>query len=443
MNSCRISPHRRLPSHVGRSLAVLMMAVALCSCRTPLEMQPNGAGWQAERQTLPQTASPNTAAAARGVTDRAAGAVVPAQHVADAPCPAPHAAVYRSLPPDAFTGRPFDGSTVPGLPGNELVGQDPCCPGRSWSPPGIARPWPLDEYLCDGGDRYVPTRVSRDYEVHGLDSEDTVVHYDTVDGRRVVQPSNRVCIYAPRFGAIRRVTAALQHDQQDRIARYDQPIQAFRSDDLQKVVTAIQPLQPVGEMGTKSPTIFQRDVRGQAVDAGQALAGFSDTFLPYENMEIIKTGRVDHADKPRLAQAIDAAHVWTHEQAVQLTIDRQPAHEIGGDSKPQTTYEFVLPDGKQRVRIIKIASKQNALPGETIDFTLRFDNVGDQPVENVTVIDNLTSRLEYEPDTAQCSVEADFFTEENEGQSLVLRWEIVEPLQVGEGGIIRFKCRVR
>ena len=38
---------------------------------------------------------------------------------------------------------------------------------------------------------------------------------------------------------------------------------------------------------------------------------------------------------------------------------------------------------------------------------------------------------------------ADFLVEENEGESLVLRWEIIEPLEVGQGGIIRFQCRVR
>ncbi|MEK6237035.1 MAG: hypothetical protein N2C14_20190, partial [Planctomycetales bacterium] len=31
----------------------------------------------------------------------------------------------------------------------------------------------------------------------------------------------------------------------------------------------------------------------------------------------------------------------------------------------------------------------------------------------------------------------------NEGDSLILRWELEEPLQPGQGGIIRFKCRVR
>ena len=51
----------------------------------------------------------------------------------------------------------------------------------------------------------------------------------------------------------------------------------------------------------------------------------------------------------------------------------------------------------------------------------------------MTVVDNLTTRLEYLPDSAQCSLNADFFTEVNEGDSLVLRWEIIDPLEVGEG----------
>ena len=93
--------------------------------------------------------------------------------------------------------------------------------------------------------------------------------------------------------------------------------------------------------------------------------------------------------------------------------------------------------------MVKSVSKRSAKPGETVEFTIRFDNVGDQVIGNVTIIDNLTPRLEYVVDSAQCSPKADFFTIVNEGESLVLRWEIVEPMKVGDGGVIRFQCRVR
>jgi uncharacterized repeat protein (TIGR01451 family) len=95
------------------------------------------------------------------------------------------------------------------------------------------------------------------------------------------------------------------------------------------------------------------------------------------------------------------------------------------------------------LRVVKIASKKSAQPGDEVEFTIRFDNVGDQTVGNVTISDSLTTRLEYVSDTAQCDREANFGTQQNDGESLVLRWEIRSPLKVGEGGILRFKCRVR
>src|SRR5207253_784416 len=67
---------------------------------------------------------------------------------------------------------------------------------------------PSDEYLCDGGDYGTPAGVKADRSITGLEPEDAVSHYDTVDGRVLVTPSNRVCIYAPRFAAVRRVVEA-------------------------------------------------------------------------------------------------------------------------------------------------------------------------------------------------------------------------------------------
>ena len=62
---------------------------------------------------------------------------------------------------------------------------------------------------------------------------------------------------------------------------------------------------------------------------------------------------------------------------------------------------------------------------------------------NVTIVDNLTTRLEFVPGTAQSSMNASFSTQPNEVGSLVLRWEITNPIEAGQGGVIRFQCRVR
>ena len=108
-----------------------------------------------------------------------------------------------------------------------------------------------------------------------------------------------------------------------------------------------------------------------------------------------------------------------------------------------SVYTVSMPPGHPRLRLVKLASTACAKPGEKVDFTLRFDNIGDQPIGNVTILDSLSTRLQYIPDSAQCSVEAQFSTQPNECQSVVVRCEVRKPLDPGQGGILRFRCRVR
>ena len=100
-------------------------------------------------------------------------------------------------------------------------------------------------------------------------------------------------------------------------------------------------------------------------------------------------------------------------------------------------------DGEAQLKILKQASAISASCGEEIEFTISFENVGARKVGNVTIIDNLTTRLEFVPDSANCTLEADFSSERNTADSLVLRWDIKQALDVGQSGLIRFKCRVR
>jgi hypothetical protein len=100
-----------------------------------------------------------------------------------------------------------------GPPGMEAGVPLPYAAYPPWSPDGIEQPWPKDEYLRDGGDRNMPAGVGRNWEVKGLEMEDAVAHYDTVDGRTIVEPSNEVHIYSPRFGAVRQVVGLVANEQ--------------------------------------------------------------------------------------------------------------------------------------------------------------------------------------------------------------------------------------
>jgi hypothetical protein len=64
-------------------------------------------------------------------------------------------------------------------------------------------------------------------------------------------------------------------------------------------------------------------------------------------------------------------------------------------------------------------------------------------IGNVTIVDNLATRFEYIPESAQSSVDANFVMEPNTGDSTILRWEIANPVEPGQGGVLRFRVRVR
>jgi uncharacterized repeat protein (TIGR01451 family) len=374
-----------------------------------------------------------------------------------------HLPAPLSLPEEVYTGAPGGGGYVRtpypptarypavdaapgpalGPPGMEQGVPLPYMPTGPWSPPGIAQPWPQDEYLRDGGDRGLPANVADQGEVRGLELEDTVAHYDTLDGRTEVEPSNRVHIYSPRFGAVRKVVSAVASEQLRRAAGVQLPTGLAGPSATQIVTSSKQNIQAAGQVGTRPAQIFRSRQGDGALSGAVKAKGFQNELLPYEAPSLIRDGVVDSSEMAFLARGTAAAIVWSRDQAVQVILDHQAAMADVGEQAPERVYTIQQPPGEPKLRVVKVASTQVAEPGDEVDFTIRFDNVGNQVIGNVTIVDNLTTRLEYVPDSSQCSLKAQFFTQPNEGGSLVIRCEITDPLQPGRGGVIRFRCRVR
>jgi uncharacterized repeat protein (TIGR01451 family) len=276
-----------------------------------------------------------------------------------------------------------------------------------------------------------------------LDLEDTVVHFDTLDGDTIVEPSNRVKVYAPRFAAVRKVVSANTHKGHKRVAGVEIPTAIDQKDRRLFASSMMKALQPGRNVGLDNLHRFREQTRGVPVEQRRGLSKFDGGEKLNEDLAIIRRADFEGSEKPRLAERTDNTVTWTANQGVQLAIGKTVLSVANNDLKLDSAHTFELPDGSPQMRIVKSASKQHALSGEEIDFTLRFDNVGTELVGNVTIIDNLTTRLEYIEDSQSCSLESTFLTYVNDGDSLVLRWEIIEPIKVGEGGVIRFKCRVR
>ncbi len=353
-----------------------------------------------------------------------------------------------ALPPQAFTGNlpaPPGPGVIPagysqGMPAGVPL---PATVSGPWAPPGMPQPWPYDEYVADGGDDGFKAVVGPEWEVRGLEPEDTIAHYDTVDGRRVVAPSNRVHIYSPRFGAVRQVVSLKQDEQRVQTAGVHLPTKLVRYEDTQTAISRQQQIQVEGQLGRDAVNVCLTRQGDGALSCAVGPRGFQDAFLPFENLAIIRQGVYQGTEMAFLAEHVDAAIVWSHKQAVQVIIDQQRATEEISDQRVESIFSVDTKPARPKLRVIKIASTGAAKPGELVDFTIRFDNVGNQPIGNVTILDNLSGRLELVPGSAQCSLPGDFISQPNESGSLTLRWEITQPMKPGEGGIARFRCVVR
>lgn len=430
-------------------------AVLLCSCQqafVPEQLVPLGyRGYDPENipATVPEEVirgqSPNapTQQVARPTPRQ------PIQQVGhQAPCPAPMTGVcgphgpcmHCPPPPPVYPTLPVTADQVPYKP--------------------------TDEYICDGGDRGFPTTVGPDWTLYDLDLEDTITHYDTLDGETFLKASNRVCIYAPRFAAVRSVSGLNVDEQQVAAHGAIAEVPFVQLEDSVPPIARVQNLQPTRAIGNrKLQGLLARQFAGVYSQVAAPFDYTSD-LLPFENVSIVRYGVLEQGEQPMIAQSAEAAIVWTHDLAVAVIIDGERAAEVVSDQKAQETINFEV--GESKLRILKIADTDSALPGEFVHFTLRFDNVGSRTIGNVVIVDNLTTRLEYVEDSMQASVKLDyerdadgeikrdeqgnpiwqqnpvkFSTKVNDGDSLTLRWELEEPLEPGKGGIIRFKTRVR
>lgn len=318
----------------------------------------------------------------------------------------------------------------------------PCGPGGcSCCGDGAIR-GPSDEYLCDGGDVGPTAAVVKTGDVVGLEPEDAVAHYDTVDGRTVITPSNKVCIYAPRFGAVRQIVdpRALADIAAAEGAIRD--VAPLKVKENEEAATSLAGLKPNIDRVEDPPSLLRERQQAGELDRDRRVAVALGSLAPYCNIQAVHTGEIVGRDVVKIARSSLAALTWTGNQGAQVLLDSRKAQAEVNVQTPGTIYLLVEPNNP-KLRLIKLASKSEALPGEEVEFTLRFDNVGDRVIGNVVIIDSLTTRLAYVADSQKSSLPAKFSSAANTGDSLVLRWEIEGPLKPGEGGAIQFRTRVR
>ena len=313
-----------------------------------------------------------------------------------------------------------------------------------WRPNAGFGHWPQIEYLADGGDDGGNVYVEEDWTVHNLGTEDTVAHFDTLDGRTLVEASNRVHIYAPRFGAVRKVEGLVNSGQ----------VTALSTAHNQMALNVDRTKEQLGFTAQETQTGYARTrhqlggVGSRKASTGavnsQGLGAYSnfETAMLYSNL--LRQRSIGSAELVYLAEGSAGARAWQGTEGIKVQMNVLAPMAASSEEGAESFFQIEEDESKtSKLRLIKVASKKDAQPGETVEFTLRFDNVGNQIIGNVTILDNLTTRLEFLPGTAKSSLKSGFVVQPNESGSFTLRFEINDPLEPGQFGVVQFQCRVR
>jgi uncharacterized repeat protein (TIGR01451 family) len=298
------------------------------------------------------------------------------------------------------------------------------------------------EYIFDGGDQQPAVVVKQDWSTAGVDPTDTVIHYETLAGTVCVQATNRVPIYAPRFGAVRQVSGLQLSTRAVGTERILAPVAAERFDDKNLAGMVVLPVAPQGEQQVGLIDAFQENKVGTPLDQIQPLSRMSSARVPFELIDPRRTGLITRQELIDIRQLIQNAETWVIRESLMIEISGQPALEVV-DTQAAEDYVLYESPNKCAMRICKAASHTIANSGDIVSFAIRFDNAGTKPLGNVVITDSLSPRLNYIDGSQQCSIGVRFSAEPNDVGSMVLRWELEEPVEPSEGGVITFDCQVR
>ncbi|EMI42980.1 DUF11 domain-containing protein [Rhodopirellula sp. SWK7] len=311
-------------------------------------------------------------------------------------------------------------------------------------PAMVPQPWIYDpqEFLCDGGDQNPDAVLTIDDRIIGLQPEDTVTHYTTENGDIEFAASNRVCVYSPRFGNVRRITGAIQGDGAIGVSGVIRPVgPAGVNYDLPGLVVRDSVEVDHAEFTRRIDSMRDRN-RGVRIERVQQLHLASDVLTVLAGIQNVSISELDESLLALLERHAVAANIWTVDESVEVEIQDLAPPVLTRDQKVDSLVVYDFPDAG-RLNLIKIADKQHAAIGDTVTFALRLQNVGDSAVSGVVVTDNLTTRLEYVADSQTASIDADFETKVNSASSSQLIWRLKETLAVGDSVTIEFKCRIR
>jgi uncharacterized repeat protein (TIGR01451 family) len=252
-----------------------------------------------------------------------------------------------------------------------------------------------EECFVDGGDKGDPLGIGPGGRIGGLNPTDVGVEY-SIAGKRKVATSNVVCLCVPRF-AIHRAEIVSEGYKVDVIIRG--AIGASAAQGVRERAAAMAEVgreKPVGVLASQRPRVF----------VGPVILGF---FIG--------------SSRPSVLGQIEGVAV----------------HAVVVEPEVITAYPGAAP-----LTVTKSVDASGPVEsGSVVTFTIRYLNTGNKPITSIAVNDSLSGRLEYVPGSNQSDRAANFSAGANEAGSTVVRWDFPGVLLPGQGGVVKFKAKVR
>ncbi len=299
-----------------------------------------------------------------------------------------------------------------------------------------------DEYICDGGDRGIKV-YHDDFGRQGLETEDTVAEFTDDAGHRRIRPSCRTCIYAPQFAAVRSASmpelslavdrAAGTHDHRGTIGLRSQLTPEIE----------LQNDQPIGIDTRSRASGMDRLLSQNALEQIERLARHTKLINAFEDRLFLGRGELDRTEEAYLAQEVQLAATWTRDLNPVIVASDVGGQEVHAEFSVE---EYVGTEDQSTpgdLKIIKLVDKPTALPGDIVTFTIHYENIGDRNLYRITIVDNLTPRLEFIDGTIDSDRKGDLGVEPNGEGSVIVTFELHDPLPGLTGGTLTFQCRVR
>ena len=299
-----------------------------------------------------------------------------------------------------------------------------------------------DEYLFDGGDRKMGVHYSP-YTIDGLNTEDTVAIFNDSQGKRTIKKTNRVAIYSPRFAAVRTISEPIIHD------------------GINKVSGTVDAIRTTGINNRLKPGIEQENLQLQqsrvrsrvsGIEVDNTTGNFNQIAKTanhekltntFEEHSQVGTKQLDHTTIAKTSVQLQAAITWTRDLNPVITAADQHGQVLISKFLEEEMVGLEVNKKPGYLKIMKLADKRSAVRGEIVTFTIHYANTGELDLTKIQIVDNLTARLEFIEDSGSSDRNGKLLVEDNGQGSLILQWDITEPLKGGETGVVTFKARVR